>query len=442
MKAFLASNLLYFPVTRIGGERIRHHLRDYRAHDALTIAELRGRQADALSRIVRHAQESTAHYRLSATNRSEDWPSEWPALQGLEPIQKSWLRDCPERFLSSRAPGRHERKTTSGSTGHPLTVFKNRDALARERAATWRSYGWVGIPVAAPQALLWGMPHSVKGRLRARVLDFLANRRRLSMFGIEEADLARFHGALKRFQPHYVYGYVSALTTFVRFLDSTRRVLPPSVTCIITTSELLDTASRSFLEEATGLRVFNEYGCGEVGSIAHECEAGSLHVMSDNLVLECLPTEGAPEGLGELVVTDLHNRAMPLIRYRLGDLGALSGRQCGCGRPYPILERIVGRAYDILVGLSGRKYHPESLLYVFEDLGREGVELPPFQAVQKTNGCVLLNFEAAPDDMQRVIKKLQPRLEQAFSGDLQIEFSHTTKLEREASGKMRVVRRL
>ena len=196
------------------------------------------------------------------------------------------------QYYGKRVHRRCELKTTSGSTGHPVTVRKNRDALARERAADWRAYGWAGVAVAAPQALLWGRPHVTAARLRASVLDFVVNRRRLSMFGVTEQSFERYHDRMIRFRPEYVYGYVSAVVAFVRFLTATGRRLPPSVRCMITTAEILDSATRSFLADTTGLPVYNEYGCGEVGSIAHDCEHGELHVMSDNLVVECLPAEG------------------------------------------------------------------------------------------------------------------------------------------------------
>ena len=441
MRASLAANLLYFPAARLAGERVREYLIEYRAHDRVSAAGLLTIQELALARIVERARQTVAHYRQAFDARSEAFPSQWGELQGLEPVAKHWLRAEPERFHSDRAVGRCERKTTSGSTGHPLTVLKNRDALARERAATWRAYAWAGIPVAAPQGLLWGIPHSSSGRLRARALDVLANRKRLSMFGVSEGELAGFHRRLGRFRPWYLYGYVSALVEFVRFLSDTRRRLPTSVRCLITTSELLDETSRAFLEENTGLRVFNEYGCGEVGSIAHECEHGHLHVMSDNLVLECLPAEGLPDGLGELVVTDLHNTAMPLIRYRLGDLGRLANAACPCGRPYPVLEKVVGRAYDTLVGRSGRKYHPESVLYVFEDLRKEGLSLPPFQAVQGAAGQLDIRFQTDIVALHEIARLLEPRITKAFHGDLEAGFSAVAKLEREPSGKLRVVKR-
>lgn len=441
MKASLAANMLYYPVTRLAGEPIRRYLDEYRAHDTLSFKALRENQSAALRRIIQHAEQSTSHYRHSIGNRSEAFPSAFPELEGIEPVDKAVLRENPDAFVSSQAPGRHQRKTTSGSTGHPLTVLKNRDSLARERAATWRAYGWAGIPVAAPQGLLWGIPHSSSGRLRARLLDFLANRKRLSMFGVGEADLASFHGQLLRFKPHYLYGYVSALVEYMRFLQDTRRALPPSVRCMVTTSELLDDASRVLLEQSSGLKVFNEYGCGEVGSIAHECERGRLHVMSDNLVLECLPAEGLPDGLGDLVVTDLYNTAMPLIRYRLGDLGRLSDSPCSCGKPYPLLERIVGRAYDTIVGISGKKYHPESVLYVFEDLRNAGTSLPPFQAVQTRDGLLKVNFETDAHRLAKITRAVSAQITEAFHGDLETQLGRVDRLSREPSGKLRVVKR-
>lgn len=443
MRASLAANLLYFPVTRLAGERIRRYLREYRTHDRLGAAQLQAKQADALEQIVAHARRSTIHYRETFAVRNPAFPSDYSPLDGLEPVSKDLLRNQPERFISNEAPGRHERKTTSGSTGHPLTVLKNRDALARERAATWRAYGWAGIKVAAPQGLLWGIPHSSSGRLRTRTLDFLANRKRLSMFGVSEAELAKFHARLERFRPEYLYGYVSALVEFARFLEATDRRLPTSVKCLVTTSELLDETSRALLEDTTGLKVYNEYGCGEVGSIAHECEAGRLHVMSDNLVLECLSADGLPDGFGELVVTDLHNMAMPLIRYRLGDLGNISSSSnaCDCGKPYPVLDRIVGRAYDIVVGVSGKKYHPESILYVMEDFRRSGSSLPAFQAVQHRDGAIIINLESDRECMNQIATKLQPRFHHAFGDDLEVSFATTEGIRREPSGKLRVVKR-
>ena len=153
------------------------------------------------------------------------------------------------------------------------------------------------------------------------------------------------------------------------------------------------------------------------------------------------PSASLRLGYHELVVTDLHNTAMPLIRYQFGDLGRLSNAACPCRKPYPVLERIVGRAYDTLVGLSGRKYHPESVLYVFEDLRNEGVSLPPFQALQNTDGQLDIRFQTSTAALEEIARRPTPRFHDAFHDDLQPSFSLVSKLEREPSGKLRVVKR-
>jgi hypothetical protein len=128
MKASFAANLLYFPITQLAGEPIRRYLNEYREHDTVSLEALCGMQSAALRRIIQHAEQSTAHYRKSIGRRSDAFPSVFSELDGIEPVGKAILRENPRAFASSRAPGRLQRKTTSGSTGHPLTVLKNRDA--------------------------------------------------------------------------------------------------------------------------------------------------------------------------------------------------------------------------------------------------------------------------------------------------------------------------
>ena len=440
MRASVAANLLYFPATRLGGERVREYLKEYRRHDGMTEDELTAYQSSRLRDIVSLARHDTQHFGLSGESTRSDLTSERPELAGIPFLTKEILRESPEVCIARSFRGRVEKKTTSGSTGHPVTVRKDSDALARERAATWRSYAWAGVSVAAPQALLWGQPYSFAGRLRATALDFLANRRRLSMFGVTDQSLANYYARMVRFEPEYIYGYVSAVVTFLEYVRARNWVLPKSVRCIITTSELLDPDTRRHIENLSGLPVFNEYGCGEVGSIAHDCEFGRLHVMSDNLVVECVPVQGAPDGMGEFVVTDLHNRAMPLLRYRLGDLGRLSTRSCECGRPYPVIERIVGRAYDVVFDAAGRAFHPEAVLYVFESLRRQGVTFPPFQAVQRVRGELEIVFQTDEDIPDCTKNAVLAEFNELIGGGLSVSFGATRRLPRERSGKLRVVK--
>ena len=120
---------------------------------------------------------------------------------------------------------------------------------------------------------------------------------------------------------------------------------------------MLENGDRALLEEVFGCPVFNRYGCREVSVMASECPAHcGLHVMAEGLYLEIETPNGpaAPGEMGAILVTDLLNGAMPLIRYRIGDLAAWAEGPCPCGRGLPRLRSVAGRVTDFLVGADGR----------------------------------------------------------------------------------------
>ena len=120
---------------------------------------------------------------------------------------------------------------------------------------------------------------------------------------------------------------------------------------------MLEDDDRRLLEQVFGCPVFNRYGCREVSVVASECAAhAGLHVMAEGLYVEIETPHGpaAPGRDGRVLVTDLLNHAMPLIRYRIGDMAAWAAGDCPCGRGLPRLERVAGRVTDFLVGADGR----------------------------------------------------------------------------------------
>ncbi len=121
-----------------------------------------------------------------------------------------------------------------------------------------------------------------------------------------------------------------------------------------------------------------EYGARDAGSLADECPQRGLHIEAESVLLE---TEGrTPDGLGEILVTNLYSPAMPIIRYRTGDMGELDEGACRCGRSLPLLKRVEGRRTDFLVTPSGRILHALAIIYVL----REVAALKEFQVIQET----------------------------------------------------------
>jgi phenylacetate-CoA ligase len=126
---------------------------------------------------------------------------------------------------------------------------------------------------------------------------------------------------------------------------------------VITSGEVLYPDHRKVIEEAFGCRVFDQYGCTENCVFAAECAEGSMHLSPDYGIVEVVDAQGAPMPLGEtgeLVCTGLINDAQILLRYRVGDMGALAAESCPCGSSLPLLKSLVGRTDDVFIASDGR----------------------------------------------------------------------------------------
>jgi len=439
VQKYFSKYLFFYPVTFAKGEPIALLMSRYRSTQWISGEGLRQYQLKKLSRIVSYAFRNSQFYRELYANaglapRNIESFDEFGKLPS---ISKSDLINSLDEMSGRKHKLFRASKTTGGSTGQPVRLFKNPMALARERCATARAYEWAGIDIGEPQLRFWGVPHSKSGKLKARLTDLAANRKRVSAFDLTNDNLNRYYSEAISFRPGYLYGYVSVIEIFANHIVANGLAPLPSLKAIITTSEILSEQTRDFISKVFNVPVFNEYGCGEVGSIAHECEHGSMHVMSDNLYLE-VDDDGT--GSGEILVTDLFNYATPIIKYRLGDYATLADSECICGRSFPVLESIHGRAYDVLQLPCGRKVHPEAVIYVFEAIQSETNAFNQFQVIQQDENRILVKLIPNKNWNEEVHIKLLKDLRRDISSDIDFEVKIVDEIRREPSGKLRLVK--
>jgi phenylacetate-CoA ligase len=323
-------------------------------------AAVRARQHVALRRVVRHAMATVPYYRdLFARLRLcvEDITSV-EDLQALPLLTKADIRTHAGALRSDHY--RHQpltRKRTSGSTGVPLQVLLDACGLAWKRACTLRADEWSGWRRGERVAKVWGNPeyrhNGVKGRLRNWLFDRAVH---LDTLHMTPESLRSFADLLRRKRPALLFGHAHSVFLLADVFQrhGLRDYKPKG---IITTAMVLHDWQRRRIEETFGCSVTNRYGCEEVSLIACECEAHrGLHVNADSVLVEIIRDgQRAPTGVpGSIVVTDLSNFAMPLIRYHIGDVGVLTDRVCACGRGLPLLESIEGREADYVVTADGR----------------------------------------------------------------------------------------
>jgi phenylacetate-CoA ligase len=441
---FLHRRVIYPAVVALRGEHsVFQVLRDLEALQWLPSQDVVRRQRVQLARILKYASQQVPYYR-------RQWGGPIPAsaadaletLAALPLVTKRVLQDACGELVSDRRPLRVTRKTTGGSTGEVVTLLKDREAIAREMAATWLAYGWFGVRMGDRAIRFWGEPFTRRRRLRFAAADFAMHRIRFSAFAFDTASLRRYWDRCLTFRPDYLYGYVSMLEAFARYLlDAGIDGRALGLKVIVTTAEVLSAPQRQCLRRAFGCPVQNEYGCGEVGPIAYECRDGALHVMTDHVYVELVDRDGRPVRpgeSGEIVVTDLANRAMPLVRYRLGDFAVARVEPCPCGRGFPTLERIWGREYDFVETADGRRFHGEFFMYLFEEMQQRRIGVRQFQLVQHGPTDLAIALVSTADPTAEQVAHLCERIERHL-GPMRVAIARVDRLERAPSGKMAVI---
>lgn len=435
----LSKALFYYPVTMLKGEPVALLLSDYRRNQWIGADKLGELQLSRFKKILAYAYKNSEFYRnlYDSAGIVPESVKSFDDLQSIPTVSKvDIIKNLSEMSVDH---GRFFRssKTTGGSTGQPVSIYKNPLALARERCATARAYEWAGISLGDPQLRFWGVPHSTVGKVKALITDLIANRKRVSAFDLTPESLNRYYHEALLFKPRFIYGYVSVIEIFAHYILDNRLSPLPSVKSVITTAEILTEKSRQVISQAFGVTVFNEYGCGEVGSLAHECEHGGMHVMSDNVLLE---VEAGDLGSGEIIVTDFYNFTTPMIRYRLGDYATLSTKSCDCGRGFPLLESIHGRAYDVLHVPSGQRVHPEAVIYIFESIQSKTSAFEQFQVIQESRSQVLVRVIPNKNWTANIHDMLIRDLKRDISNDINYRINIVDEIYREGSGKLRLVK--
>jgi len=362
LRAGLSRNVFYPLILWRSGEwgELRW-LREFERTQYLSADELIALRLRRLQAILAHAFEQCPFYR-QRMEQAGLHPADVRSLDDLRHLpllEKSDIQQHGERMIARDWPRNDLRRNqTGGSTGTPIVFYAGKDRRQSRCAAQLRHNQWAGWHVGDRAAVLWGAPRD-KGRQdwRGRLRRFLLREPLwLDTAHVTERRLEEFHGELLRFRPRVIQAYARSVLLFAQYLER-RDWRPWRPHSIVTSAEVLEPHERALVERVFGCPVFNRYGCREVSVIASECHAHQgMHVMAEGLYVEIVRGDdpAAPGEMGGILVTDLLNFAMPMIRYRIGDLGSWEEGDCPCGRKLPRLKQVHGRVTDFLVGGDGR----------------------------------------------------------------------------------------
>lgn len=314
---------------------------------------VRARQLVALKAILRHAYATAPFYRQSwdAAGVHPNDVREFADLEHFPIVTKADLRVRGAEFLSEAYRGQKLLvKHTSGSTGVPLTIRLDEAGKQWKYACTLRSDEWSGWRLGQRTAKVWGhLDHGDagwKGRLRNRLLDRTEH---LNTLQLTDDRIRDFAAAIRLRRPGLLYGHAHSLYLIADRMKELG-VLDVRPNGIVSTAMPLHAWQRKTIERVFGTPATDRYGCEETSLIASECEVHrGMHVNADSVYTEV----ESGETTGPLLVTDLTNFAMPLIRYRNGDHVTLGNRICPCGRGLPLIEKVEGRDADYVLAPDG-----------------------------------------------------------------------------------------
>ncbi len=461
MLDFLNRHLMHPLMAWREGSQHLQHLRTLRQTQFDAPDVIRARQLAALQSQLRHAWDTVPYYR-AAWAKAGVHPSDVRELSDLEAfpiVTKTDIRRYNRALVSSAYDiAKCRVKTTSGSTGVPLTIYCDEPAMQWKTACTLRSDEWSGYRLGQRVAKVWGNPEyrhfGLKGRLRNYFFDRAVY---LDTLDLNDARIAEFANSIRRHRPGLIFGHAHSLYLLACSLKKSG-VLDVRPNGIISTAMILHDWQRTVIEQVFGCKVTNRYGCEEVSLIASECEEHSgLHVNADSIYAEIQPTPLAPlpSGRGEpetsfspslqgggwgvglpgpLLVTDLSNRAMPLIRYQVGDVVVPSSRVCKCGRGLPLIERVEGRDADYVLTPAGHLISGISLTENFAVLVPGAAQV---QIVQEsvTRLLIRLVVDDAFNDASRA--KIAELVRDTFGDGVTHDVELVDAIPQEPSGKYR-----
>jgi phenylacetate-CoA ligase len=306
-----------------------------------------------------------------------------------------------------------------------------------KRACVLRSDEWSGWRLGERVALAWGNPEYLRRGLRGRLRNtFLDRSRYLDTLRMDEKTMERFGRSLVRTRPSLLFGHAHSIYLLARFVQL-RDIGPIRPKGIVVTAMVLHNWERRVIEDVFACRVTNRYGCEEVSLIACECEYhNGLHVNADGVYVEII-RDGRPAQCGEpgsIIVTDLTNRAMPLLRYKVGDVAVLTERRCPCGRGLPLLDRLEGREADYVVTPSGEMISGISLT---ENFAVQVPGIAQLQIIQETIDRVCFRIVRGPDFGPQSLRRIDALVRQRFGEDVSHQCDYVEAIPQEPSGKYR-----
>jgi len=393
-------------------------------------------QDDRLKKLLHHTYQHVPYYRKTFQQSGLNLQS----LIEMKSIPLLSKDDVRKNIHFSMFSDDHMKKQmlriqTSGSTGQPFVCYADKFQLEMRFATTLRALEMTGWTFGDKQLRLWhqtlGMTR--KQALKEKIDSILLRRKFIPAFEMTEDSVSKLFTMIERYRPVLIDGYAESLNFISMFAPHSTTLDQISV---MSSAQQLTPETRQLIQEKLNARVFDKYGSREFSGIAYQCAEGrNFHVQDESYIVEILVDgrKAEPGEVGELVITDLNNFSVPLIRYRIGDLSlAVEQTPCPCGRSHSQIGMISGRTQALVLCNNGVWLPGTFFAHFFKDFQ---FAIQHFQIIQETAGAFRVNIIPTPRYTSDIESQIRTGLYRYTGSSTKIEFLQVSEIPMERTGK-------
>lgn len=364
-------------------------------------------------------------------------PNEWSKIPIME--KKDFQSDLKKMISKGIKKNDLFIGSTSGSTGTPFFYAKNKFSHSMTWALTLNRYNFHDIKLRSLEARFYGRSNKIEDKIKEKIKDIILNRFLFSVFDLSNQACQNYLNYFKKIKFKYIYGYTNSLIIFSKFLIKeglTLKKICSSVRVCIVTSEMLLPEDRLLLSNSFGIPIINEYGVSEAGGIiAFEDNQFNWVLSKETQFIEIVDENNKilPIGSeGEILITDLFNKAMPFIRYKTGDIGRLKEKK---GTLY--LDKLIGRKNDNIILPNGKISPGLTFYYISKALLEKTGIINEFIIRQVKIDTFIFEMVMSRNFERSEIKYLEKSVSKYLQSNLKIVLKKVPEIKRPDSGKIK-----
>lgn len=409
----------------------------------LSLKKIREYQEIKLHQLIIHAYHHVPFYRDCFEQRGLT-PEDIKTIADLQKLPIIDKKNVRENLYLGIMSDNHDKNQiqkvqTSGSTGEPFVTYAEKKQLEMRWAATQRSLEWTGYQFGDRQVRLWHKYLGMKPlEVIKEIIDAKLSRRRfIPVYEITDENLGAYVKQIMKYKPAILDGYAESFNLIARFLKR-NSYFGHTPKGIMSSAQSLPEESRRIIEDTFHCGVFDKYGAREfAGGLAYQCsERKGYHVVAECAIIEIIKDgrPAQPGEVGEVIVTELNNYAMPLIRYKVGDLAVAvsENQECACGRGLPLIGEIQGRTQAIVIGTHNQFIPGTFFNRVFF---KHDLAIRQYQIVQEKFGEITIKIIKGNLFSDEVLREIFKDIKTHLGDDLQIKVEYVKEIPLVRTGK-------